>query len=544
MSFAFDLAWNVESIKRDGVVDYFQALATREFGHTYASKIADLWYGFERLIALRKQEHIEPQTFSILKYREAEKIIDRWSALSKEAEAIYAEISESQRPAFFELVVHPIKSTYIYNLLRVTQTKNRLYGRQRRNTANGLLHECLRLFDEDDKVTREYHSLLEGKWNHMLRQPHYGFDGHALGPYRDMIDGLTWVRTNVDSNPSIGQMVIAVEGHEGVDPGIINEDGDRTHPSRKRLEPGLTLEPMSPYGPQDRYFEIFHAGTRTFDWVAKPQYSWIKLSKYEGTMKPDDDDIRIFVTIDWQEVPADFNEKTVIEISGSVNKSYELVRLVVQNRKAPNDFNGFVEVDTYVSVDPGNWASGPYIVHPALGRQDPGSVTLPNDYDVSNPDDIPFLKYDIYTFTDRDDVNLEIHFNMTLETDPDSKLSYDIRFDDGDIETHRLTTDSGELPQGWSQAVQDCVWKKRHGLGQVSAGDHSVEIRFRQLNIAMEKVVVDLDGTDMKYLGPPESDYLNPAKKIENGAQAAHQEPGETDNDVGKGDDINIALHM
>lgn len=542
MSFAFDLAWNVESIKRDGFVDYFQALATREFGDVYASRIANIWYGFERLIALRKQEHIEPQTFSILKYREAEKIIERWSRLSKEAEAIYADIPEPQKPAFFELVVHPVKSTYVYNLLRVTQTKNRLYGRQRRNTANRLLHECLRLFDEDDKITQEYHALLDGKWNHMLRQPHMGFGSHSLGPYRDMIDGLTWVRTNVDSNPSVGQMVIAVEGHEGVDPGIINEDSDRTHPSRKWLEPGLTLEPMSPYGPQDRYFEIFHAGTRTFDWVAKPQHDWIKLSRYEGSMAPTDEDIRIFVTIDWQEVPADFDEKTVIEITGSVNKSYELVRLVVQNRKAPEGFSGFVEVDTYVSIDPGSWATEPYVVHPALGRQDAGTVTLPNDYDVSNPDNIPFLKYNIHTFTDHEDVNLEIHFNMTLEVDPNSKLSYDVRFDDGEFETHRLTTDSGELPLGWSEAVQDCVWKKRHRLGQVNAGDHSLDIRFRQLNVAMEKIVVDLGGTDMKYLGPPESDYVDSGRDVSGQAEAVGVETHKVGDFSPAG--LNITLRM
>ena len=512
INFAMDLAWNVKSIAADGFKDYFKSLATREFGETYAARIAHLWYGFDRLIALRKQEHVDISTFSILKWREAETILARWKALTDEAESIHAEISMTQKPSFFELVVHPIKASYVYNLLRTTQTKNELYARQRRNTANKLLHECLRLFDEDDALTREYHTLLDGKWNHMLRQPRYGYNSGGIGPYRDMISGLSWVRANTDSNPIMGQMGIAVEGHEGSNPGIVNEDVDPTHPSRKWMEPGVTLKPISPYGPQSRFFEIYHRGTVGFDWEAKAQYPWIKLSQYQGILNPSDDDTRVEVTIDWESVPRGFDEKIYIEVIGSVD-GYEQVRLVVQNLQAPGDFKGFVQSESYVSIDPGNWVTSPYMHLPAMGRQEAGSVTLPNETDTTNPDDIPFLKYDVYTFTDHGSVNLEVHFNMTLETDPENFMQYDIRWDGGETETHRLTEKgTGSLPMGWSNATMDCVWKRRHGLGQVKAGSHTIEIRLRHLNVVMEKVVLDLGGTEMKYLGPPESSYVAPGE--------------------------------
>lgn len=534
MNFAFELAWNIDSIAADGFTDYFQKLAAREFGDTYASRIAKIWYGFERLVALRKHEHIERETFSMLKYHEAETIISRWQALTEEAEAIHEEIPSEQKPAFFQLVVHPVKASYTYNLLRVTQTKNRLYAKQRRNTANKYFQECLRLFDADLAITQEYHTILDGKWNHMLRQPHYGYTAQGLGPSRDMIDGLCWVQTKTDSNPSVGQMGIAVEGSEGINPGIINEDSDRTHPSRKWLEPGVTLHSMSPYGPQERYFEVFHRGTVGFDWEARPFYPWIKLSQYKGTLNPEDDDVRVLITIDWQEVPKDFDEKTYIEIIGSVD-GYEKIWLPIQNHLVPDEFSGFVEADGYVSIDPGNWASSPYIRLPALGRQDAGSVTLPNNADLSNSDGIPFLRYDVHTFTDRDDVNLELHFNMTLETNPNSHMEYDIRWDNGDIQTYRLTEDITEdyLPNGWKEAVMDCVWKRRHGLGKITAGSHVIELRFRTLNIALEKLVLDLEGIEMKYLGPPESDRVAASQDL--GAQAQH---------VTEGDGLQIELHL
>lgn len=535
MNFAFDLAWNVKAIAADGFIDYFSKLAEREFGDKYAARIGKIWYEFDRLVALRKHEHIERDTFSILMWHEADKMLARWGAITEEAESIQAELPSSQKPAFFQLVLHPVKASYTYNLLRTAQAKNDLYGRQRRNTANKLLLECLRLFDQDAALTLEYHSLLDGKWNHMLRQPHYGFDNQLFGPSRDMISGLSWVQVNLDSNPCSGHMGIAVEGHQGVHPGIINEESDRTHPSRYKMEPGVTLQPINPYGPQTRYFEIFHRGTVTFEWEAKPLYPWIKLSQYNGTLKPSDADVVVTITIDWTKVPDKFDEKTYVEITGTVD-GYERVHLVVQNQRVPKGFSGFAASPTYVSIHPGNWAVSPYTHLPAMGRPEAGSVTLGAGTDVSKPTAIPFLRYNVYTFADHDGARLELHFNMTLETDPLSNMQYDLRWDGGNVKTHRLTEKgTGDLPSGWTQAVQDCVWKKRHDLGTVKGGSHTIEIRFRNLNIVLEKAVLDLGGTEMKYLGPPESDFI-----------AADQEELTKTADVfvGTNDALKVQMHV
>lgn len=534
MNFAFDLAWDVKCITSDGFTDYFSKLAEREFGEKYAKRIGHIWYEFDRLIALRKQEHIERETFSILMWHEAEVILSRWGAITEDAEKIYAEIPAAQKSAFFQLVVHPVKASYTYNLLRTAQAKNDLYARQRRNTANKLMLECLRLFDQDAALTTEYHTISDGKWNHILRQPHYGYGNQLFGPSRDMISGLSWVMTSMDSNPCVGHMGIAVEGHPGVNPGIINEESDRTHPSRKWLEPGVTLQPINPYGPQTRYFEIWHRGTVAFDWEAKPQHPWIKLDRYEGSLKPSDEDIVITVTIDWDHVPENFDEKTRIEIIGTVD-GYEQVHLQVSNHRAPKEFSGFAASHTYVSIHPGNWVTSPYMHLPAMGRPVAGSVTLPNETDLSNPDDVPFLRYDVYTFADHDDVKLELHFNMLLETDPDNRMQYDVRWDEGDVKTYFLTEEgTGDLPMGWTQGVQDCVWKRRLGLGKVTTGSHTIEIRFRHLNIVMEKVMLDLGGTEMKYLGPPESAFV----------EADQGGPSEADVDVGANDALQFQLHV
>ncbi|KID92944.1 immunoglobulin I-set domain-containing protein [Metarhizium guizhouense ARSEF 977] len=511
MSFGFDLAWNVHSISADSFPQYYEELATREFGRKHAKGIAKAWYDFDRLVALRKQDHIDVNTFILLKYHEADNIVARWKTLLQDAKTINAKIDKEYKSAFFQLVLHPIKASYLCTLLRVTQYRNQLFAKQRRNTTNVLFHRSLEILNKDHDLMMEYHTINGGKWNHIMRQPHYGYGDTGAQPSRNMIDGLCYVQTREDSNPSVGHMGIAVEGIEGINPGHINEDSDRTHPSRKWLEPGVTLPFITPYGPQDRYFEVFHRGTKAFSWVAKPQYDWIKLTQYQGHLKPEDDDTKVVLTIDWTQVPANFDEKVFIEVFGS-RDGYEKVHLTVRHSRVPADFTGFVETSGHLAIDAGKWATSPYQALPALGRTAAGSVTLPIGTDLSNPDDIPFLRYPIYVLSDRDNANLELQFNMTLETDPQSRMEYDIRWDGGEIKRYRLTDDDPGndrgLPRGWNVAVMDCVWKKSHNIGHATVGAHTIEVRFRKPNMILEKLVLDLGDLRYTYLGPPESEYV------------------------------------
>ncbi|KAK5995014.1 hypothetical protein PT974_03404 [Cladobotryum mycophilum] len=510
MSFAFDVAWNINSVTAISIPQYFEQLATREFGDEYASRIAQSWYNFNKLVALRKQDHIDLDTFIIQKYHESDNIVARWKKLLVETQAIYSHLDEAHRSAFFQLVLHPVKASYIFTELRVTQYTNQLFAKQRRNTTNVMLKKSIALLDADHDLFEEFNSISDGKWNLILRQPHYGYGPTGAEPSRNMIDGLCYVQTREDSNPSVGHMGIAVEGIEGINPGHINEDSDRTHPSRSFLEPGVTLPFITPYGEQTRYFEVFHRGTQEFSWEARPQYKWIKLSQHQGHLNPRDDDIRVIVTIDWTSVPTNFDQNVFIEIVGT-RDGYEKVHLTVRNSRVPPDFEGFVEESGHLAIDAASLINAPYVHLPALGRPIIGAITLPFDTDFSKPDDIPFLRYPVYVFSEHDNTNLELQFNMTLETDRQNKMQYDVRWDGGQIKTYRLTEDEAndrDYPKNWATAVMDGVWKKGHNLGKVTKGGHTIEVRLRNNNMCLEKLIFDLGDLRYTYLGPPQSDYV------------------------------------
>ncbi|KAK6196941.1 hypothetical protein LQW54_011026 [Pestalotiopsis sp. IQ-011] len=263
LSFAMQLAWDIEL----GISDVLARLPSK-FGPANS---------YDRLMALRRHEHIEADSFSLLHYREAETVLERWDALLAGVQKLYnSKVADDYKPAFFELALHPIKASGIYTSLRVHLAGNQLWAEQRRNCANAIARKVLGLFDVDFQLSEEFHSLLNGKWNHIMRQTHYGYKDTWHAPSRDMISGMCFVEARQDSDPLVGQLGVAVEGHIGIRPGRCNEESDRTHPSRRDLVPGLTLGAMTPYGPSSRWFEIYSRGSMALNRECSCALEWVE----------------------------------------------------------------------------------------------------------------------------------------------------------------------------------------------------------------------------------------------------------------------------
>ncbi|KAJ4039041.1 hypothetical protein NW761_010342 [Fusarium oxysporum] len=511
ISFAMALAWDINSIKHDTLSQFFSQAAEREFGSVLADEVGSIWHRHDRLLALRKHEHIEPDTFSVLHYREADSVYCRWKELLDDAENLQARVSEEQKAASFQLVLHPTKASYIYNKVRWSQALNKLYARQRRNSANTYAQIALDAFDQDFTLSEEYHSLLDGKWNHILMQPHYGYEDTWHAPSRDMIGGLCFVQKRQNSNPIVGQMGVAVEGHEGVRPGRINEESERTHPSRRDLVPGLTLRPMSRYGPPARYFDIFTRGVPKINWSASALQPWIKLSQGSGVLLPGQDDARVEISVDWGQVPDDFNEEVLIDVQ-SQEGDFEQVHLPINGRRVPNSFKGFVEQDGFVSIPATDCPiETPYLVLPDAGRLESGSLTLAPGTD--SDDSVPYVHYPFYLFTETSNATLVQYFGTTLDLSSEDILTYDIRIDEEQSQSYTLQKRTPESEKnaadkgwasadGWFFAASDNVWVREHAL-TLGPGAHTLHLRLGHANMLLEKIVIDCGGVAKSYLGPP-----------------------------------------
>ena len=183
------MAWNASSFTT--VPEFLEGYVAREWptlSNNTQSEIVDVLLGHSRLNGLRRHEHVESTTYSLLNYNEAERFLGQWTLLTSRVDQIRDEISEASYPSFYQLVEHPIKASQTYYALKVALARNSQFGWQRRNSgefeaftvfwgltdgddlANDWAQEALALFDKDQDIREEYHELLHGKWNHIMDQ--------------------------------------------------------------------------------------------------------------------------------------------------------------------------------------------------------------------------------------------------------------------------------------------------------------------------------------------------------------------------------------
>ena len=163
-----DMAYDTERWPLDSVGEWTRAWAAREFGDAYADDITDIMTRFGMYAARRKFELIEPHVYSTINYGEADAILEQWAVLARDAQAVYEELEDNYKPAFFEMILHPILGGQIVNRVHIKAQNNAVYAGQHRNSANDVIGDVLSHFQADGELTARWDRILEGKWRRML----------------------------------------------------------------------------------------------------------------------------------------------------------------------------------------------------------------------------------------------------------------------------------------------------------------------------------------------------------------------------------------
>ena len=75
---------------------------------------------------------------------------------------IYNELPDSAKPAFFQLVHHPVQATFTLANMWISAGINNLRASQGRISANDYLTQVENLFDQDYAIEVDYHTILNG----------------------------------------------------------------------------------------------------------------------------------------------------------------------------------------------------------------------------------------------------------------------------------------------------------------------------------------------------------------------------------------------
>jgi hypothetical protein len=169
-----DLAYDAERWDIDSTSDWAKTWATREFGAAQAADIGDVMMKYGMYAARRKFELIEPQSYSIINYNEADAVLQQWAELAAKAQAIYDKLPAEAQASFFQTVLHPALAGEIVNKINIGGARNLLYAGQKRNAANRVIQDVLGYSSADANLTRRWDALLGGKWEHFMdRKSHF-----------------------------------------------------------------------------------------------------------------------------------------------------------------------------------------------------------------------------------------------------------------------------------------------------------------------------------------------------------------------------------
>jgi hypothetical protein len=486
--FFLTYAWNPDRWNAENLDEYARLWATREFGNEHAAEIADIVAKYTKYNYRRKPELLEPTTYSLVNYNEAETVVADYNKIAARAEEIYRLLPQSQKDAFFELVLYPVKACANLNELYMTVGLNRLYAVQGRASTNDLANKARELFRNDEELSRFYNETLAGgKWHHMMDQTHIGYT-YWNEPITNAMPAVQEIQV-----PAKGEMGIAVEGSEASYPGARLEGA----PTAK-----ATLPAQNAYDKRSRYFEIFDRGQAPFEFSIENHQPWLIVSQTKGGIPSKDQ--TIFVSVDWKNVPAGTTKGSITVNGPDGQKVLIDVPIVNTNGSNPQKAGGFVDAG-YISIEAEHFdrAIAPtgleWKTIPDFGRTLSGVTLFPVTTQI--PANSARLEYKIYLLK-TGPVSLDSYFAPTQKLQPGNGFRYAISFDDGAPQT--INFHDGYNQTEWERSVRDGVRviTSKHVL---NAGPHVLKFWAVDPDLVLEKLVLNTGGLRPSYLGPPES---------------------------------------
>jgi len=485
IDFFLNMAWKPERWPKERISEFTRFWAERQFGPEFAPEIADMLSKYTKYNGRRKPELLEPDTYNLVDYREADTVLADFQAAAAKAEEIYGKLPENQRDAFLELVLYPTKASAIVTELYIIAGRNQLYASQGRASANDLAAQARALFQADADLSAAYnHTLAHGKWDHMMDQTHIGYTYWNQPPVNAM-PKVSEIKT-----PAAAKLGVALEGSALAWPGSSGE---------------ATLPPFDVFNRQRRYIDIFNRGQEPFTFSIATNVPWIILSESQGKIEKER---RVWISVDWDAAPVGL-AGGYLKIGGNAQEV-----VVTVNASRPPDLrretlNGFVESEGNVSMEAVHYdkkVDGPsarWEKIDDLGRTLSSMTVFPvTAHSVTPPRDSPCLEYRLYLF-DPHTIEVEAILAPTLNFVPGRGLRYAISFDEAAPQV--IDALAQNTVKDWETSVKDSVRKVKSTHSLSGTGYHILKFWMVDPGVVLQKLVVNLGGVKPSYLGPPES---------------------------------------
>lgn len=482
------LGWNTKQWTNRNINEYTRLWAEREFGPTHAQDIAGIVSAYAKFNGRRKPELLEPNTYSLTNYGEADRTVAEYRNIVQKAESIFKLLPENTRDAFYQLVLFPAKACAQVNELYVAAARNALYAKQGRASANDYADQVEALFKADADLMDEFnHKLGGGKWNHFMDQVHIGYTIWQ-DPPRNIMPKVTRLQA-----PESGSLGVAVEGSTSAWPG----------------GPGAPALRLDRFGASNRYIDIFNRGKLPFEFTANSDSSWIIAKPKNRTVS---EDARVLVSIDWSKAPKGL-ATGFVEIAQTGSESIK-VKVESFNPGVIKSPGAFIEGDGYISIEAENYTKNVSSGEVRWEKIDDygKTVSAMSILPVTAPGAVPpksspCLEYRIYLHNPGE-VKVLSTVAPSLNFVPGRGLKYATSFDDQPPQIVEILPEGFDARNGnreWEESVRNNSRTVRSSHKLTAGGLHTLKIWMVDPGVVLQRIVVDTGGLQPSYLGPPES---------------------------------------
>jgi hypothetical protein len=264
------------------------------------------------------------------------------------------------------------------------------------------------------------------------------------------------------------------------------------------------LADLSVYTQGRRFIDLYNTGMGEIRWSATPSHPWVQLDQSSGSFTTEQ---RIWVSIDWKQVPVGNDLKATIELTSNAGNKRVTVPIFKPAAPARDAITGFVESHGYVSMEAEHFTrshsrgGANWEVMKGLGRSgDSVAVLPPTVASRTTAEEIqtssPSLEFDFYLFR-MGEARLDFDCLPTKAVAPSNGVKLAISID-------------GEPPQIIGGNGGDVLANLRRHTTVVNIaapGQHKLTVWMVDPVVVLDKLVLDFRPPVETYLGAPESFY-------------------------------------
>lgn len=182
LSFFMELAYDFEqwgTARQDSAAAFSEQWVEKQFqgfaDQKQKKEILEVLNGYIGFNAMRRPEAMNESVYHPVHFDEGTRLYKKAKELLKKADQLREELPQESCGAYESMICYPAAASLNMVLMNLEAGVNQYLAARGSTYANYYAELAKKRIEKDAQLVEEFHSMQQGKWNHMMRSAHTGF---------------------------------------------------------------------------------------------------------------------------------------------------------------------------------------------------------------------------------------------------------------------------------------------------------------------------------------------------------------------------------